>query len=104
MKKLYHATMVVDVVFAHEIKACLNNQFLPILNNKARDYLRMEMTNGISLKNIDVIEIPNTAHIPKEWSGCFIYGVEENVTAEEFLESQNEYEEYLRLKAKFESV
>jgi len=91
MKKLYHATMVIDALFVSEEK---DN-----ILSKAKQYLSME---GVAYQPIDVIEVPSPAHIPKEWANCNIYGVDKNKTAQDFFNEQEEYQEYLRLKAKFE--
>ena len=95
MKKLYLAKTEIQTMFVSDE---LN------IHSHAKQFLGNELANLDD--KISVVEITNYKNIPKAWKGnvfC-VWGSEENTTATEFLRrhESKDYQEYLRLKAKYE--
>ena len=110
MKKLYLATKTIlpavkEVMFLYDDEDGF--EYLS-LREAAKRYFEEEDRNHapynketVSLKEITLVE-----DIPKEWRECaLLWGTNDEITATGFLTQQNsdpEYQEYLRLKEKFE--
>lgn len=103
MKKLYLATINFNTIFV----STEADQ-----KSGAKRYAEEEFSwNGLkeTLKRVEVKEIACVQEIPQEWSdGALIWGTEEEITAANWLDqnqpkqSDSEFQEYLRLKAKYE--
>jgi hypothetical protein len=99
--RLFIATRTHEVIFVSDSKGKGD------IKDEAEEYL--EEQDKYFDPPIVVKEITSKGEIPEEWkeSHAFIWGDADEVTAEQFLDSQRsaqakeEYEEYLRLKAKF---
>ncbi len=99
MKKLYLGKQTVSVLLVAD-------------ENTSTKTLQWEISNAVSQEATNVHEghdfaitvINQKSEIPKEWRNCPVYGIGDgDVTGEEFLASQDpEYQEFLRLKSKFE--
>jgi hypothetical protein len=105
MKKLYLATLPITAVYA---------SFEKDKEEAGVEFLRREIEeNTLPMKGsfagrdqLEIIEITCEQDLPEEWRrGPCIWGVSPDVeiTAEQFLAEQSqEYQEYRRLKAKYE--
>jgi len=91
--KLYLATKTITVMF--------------LCDDKKDSYKEAETFANEECKNIVperlvVKEIKSMREIPKEWSGPeLLWGTDDEITARDFIKDP-EYEEYKRLKEKFE--
>lgn len=92
--KLYLATNVVTVMFLCEDGKDLRKEAAHFVKEESNNYVPDRLT---------VKEITSLKDIPPEWSGDqYLWGVDgDDLTARDFIEDP-EYEEYKRLKAKFE--
>lgn len=70
----------------------------------ARKFIAEEEKNRFAPRNLQVQQINTHQEIPKEWKNDnLIWGTEDEITAEGYLiELGQEYQEYIRLKAKYE--
>lgn len=100
-KRLYIATRTHEVVFISSEKGKTS------VKDEAEGYL--EEQDKYFDPPVVVKEITSKAEIPEGWQEdhALIWGSDDELTAEQFLDSQRsaktkeEYEEFLRLKAKF---
>ena|ERR1700676_3581144 len=101
MKKLYLATRNVSTMFIAPDYFKTKD-----LEAEAERFLDEEIKcrGKSTLFPIDVKEITSIQDIPKEWQGdVYLWGYDGELTPTDFLSSYNdEYQEYLRLKAKYE--
>lgn len=93
MRKLYYAT--VDVVFVADDSVLRPNTATSFLKEQLEYY------------DPPAKEITCINQLPEDWQNVGIFGVQFDTTAKQFLEQQKldndpEYQEYLRLKKKFE--
>jgi hypothetical protein len=98
MKKLYLANRNHSVMFLS------NGDEKELVMNDANHWMNEQ--DSYHTPKVELIEIKVPDQIPEEWRDGFIWGTNEEMTAAEFLQSINasneEYQEYLRLKAKYE--
>lgn len=94
MKKLYLATKTITAMFVSDAKDSGVN---------ASKFIAEEEKNRFA-KHIEIKEITTRQEIPKEWIGdAYLWGTEDEITAEGWIsELGKEYQEYLRLKAKYD--
>lgn len=97
VKRLYVATKTYEVVFVSE-------SGLAGVKSEAEEF--MEEQNKTFEPPVEVKEITSKEEIPADWREDYtlIWGSDEEMNAAQFLEGKgtSEYQEYLRLKAKFE--
>ncbi len=102
MRKLYYAKQVFDVVFVSEEEE--NDE----LEEEAQHYISEQ--NKYFSPEIELKEVLSLEDLPEAWkSNALIWGTkkDEDLTVKQFLAqnltaSQEEYQEYLRLKAIYE--
>lgn len=94
MKKLYLATKTITAMFVSNAEDNGVN---------ASRFIAEEEKNKFA-KHIEVKEIAANQEIPKEWrNGALLWGTEDEISAEDWIsELGQEYQEYLRLKAKYD--
>lgn len=99
-KKLYRASQAYDVLFACEPSEHLRSV--------ARKFL-IEEDRYNNKENISIEEITDESEIPEAWKNAIIWGCDEEMTPVIFLSEQKtvfdqkEYEEFLRLKKKYQN-
>lgn len=101
-KKLYRASQAYDVLFACEPSEHLRSVARKFLAEEDR-YNKKE--------NISIVEITDKSEIPEAWENAIIWGCDEEMTPAIFLSKQKkdiafdqkEYEEFLRLKKKYQN-
>lgn len=105
MNTLYYAKMQLDVVFvSHPMNTSAE------LLKEAEKFLKEEARNiNSSLRAIPSLvikEIESLKDIPKDWHDALAWGQnpdsDELSVSDLFLKSNKEYQEYIRLKKKFE--
>lgn len=101
MKKLYLVKQIINVMFVSD-----SDEEGRVLDDEARFFLDEYWENG-TLNEFEVQEVTSLEQIPSEWrNGCLLYGTHKQDTPEVFLNrissNNTEYQEYLRLKEKFE--
>lgn len=96
IKRLYVAIRAHEVVF-------VSSSDESSLKDEAKKFLKEQ--DKYFQPNIEVKEITSKEEIPKDWRENYtlIWGSNEEMSASQFLDSVGsfEYQEYLRLKAKF---
>lgn len=96
-KQLYIATINADVVFYSECKFASFE-----LKCDAIKYLKTEYPNNMA-DRLKIKQISCLNDIPDDWKEAYLYGVDNKITAQEFfLKEDEEYQQYLKLKEKFE--
>lgn len=100
MKKLYQALTQQEVLF-------LSSTIEPsLLRKEGEKWCKEQEAYGPFKNTVSVSEITSVDEVPTDWrkSGTFLWGINEEITAEQFLQQKYDpdYQEYLRLKEKFE--
>lgn len=98
MKKLYYATKGMDVVFA----SAANGE---ALQKEAEKFLKEEEESNHFFKT-EIKEVKSIEDVSENWrvTGTLIWGVDGELSVEEALISLDpEYDQYLKLKRKFEN-
>lgn len=94
--KLYHASIVHEVVF------CTDSRGME-LEGEAEHF--MEEQGKTFQPKLEIKEITKESEIPADWQDdALIWGDDSEITAAQFLRenTDTEYQEYLRLKTKYE--
>lgn len=111
MKKLFYAKKMVDIVFVYDVGdpdmfhfGIKNRRIFPdALGCIVDSFFEEEEKNMIGDRFL-IQEISNINQLSGDWAdSALIWGIED-ITAKEFLREYNdeEYQQYLRLKKKFE--
>jgi len=95
---LYLATKTIKVMFL-----CPSNYSTQSVLKEANHFADEEGKNIVDGR-IKIEKITKIEDIPEEWRGdAYIWGTDEEMTATDFLgQEDDEYQEYLRLKKKYE--
>lgn len=100
MKKLYQALAQQEVLFLSSTTES------SLLQEEGEKWFREQEAYGPFKNKTSVSEIVSFNEVPTDWrkSGTLLWGTNEEITAEQFLQQKYDpdYQEYLRLKEKFE--